>query len=276
MNRTLVLLIILASVSFSSMLLTVDVERSGVTSVVLSLEGEDSASVPLPSDASNFRIVGGSYEISNGTALITSGQSGFTTFSFSSSALTVKNAGRWTLSFTSPSDSKVVVFMPAHSILLSSSPKPAKVSADESRASLEFPGGHASLEYSLSDVPEQEQGDSSPLLFAALILGLAIVAAAYLLRSRPVKKPKEAQPSLGLTPGKKEMMETFNENDRTIVNYLLAREGKSRRNDLERKTGISKSSLAKAINRLEKRKIIEIDRTSTTHFVKLSEYFLKL
>lgn len=276
MNKTLVLLIILASVAFSSTLLTVDVERSGAASVVLSLEGENSASVPLPSDASNFRIVGGSYEISNGTAQIISGQSGFTTFSFSSSALTVKGAEGWTLSLAAPNDSDVVVFMPAHSVLLSSSPKPAKVSADESRSSLEFPGGQVSLEYSLSDVPEQEQADSSPIILAAAILALAIVAAAYLLRGRPKEKPKETKPSLGLTPGKKEMMETFNENDRTIVNYLLGCNGKSRRNDLERKTSISKSSLAKAVNRLEKRKIIEIDRTATTHFIRLSDYFLKL
>jgi uncharacterized membrane protein len=79
-----------------------------------------------------------------------------------------------------------------------------------------------------------------------------------------------------MTGGKKEMMETFNENDLKIANFLLSAGGKSRRNDLERRSGISKSSLAMALNRLEKRKIIEIDRTSTTHFVKLSDYFLKL
>ena len=57
---------------------------------------------------------------------------------------------------------------------------------------------------------------------------------------------------------------------------LLSSSGKARRNELERRSEVSKSSLAMALNRLEKRKIIEIDRTATTHFVKLSDYFLRL
>lgn len=83
-------------------------------------------------------------------------------------------------------------------------------------------------------------------------------------------------PTLEITEGKKEMMETFNKNDLLIVQYLLENGGKSARNILERKSGISKSSLSMAIRRLERRKILEVDRTSTTHFVKLAEYFLKM
>jgi uncharacterized membrane protein len=129
------------------------------------------------------------------------------------------------------------------------------------------------------------------ILAAALILASAAIGVSMMSRGKPQKivletkngeaiisapVPQEKSPSLEVTSGKKEMMETFNENDLRIVNHLLQTQGKSRRNELERKTGISKSSLAMAINRLEKRKIIEIDRTATTHFVKLSDYFLKL
>ncbi len=277
MNKALLLLMVLMSSAFASELLTIDVERSGLASVVLSLEGEESVSIALPQDASNFRIVGGSYESINGTATVSPGQSGFTTFSFSSSALTTKTADGWKLVFTASNSSTAVVYMPAHAVISSSSPKPLKVSADDSRTSLEFPGGPITLEYVLGELPETKTSDSSYLLIAAALLAIAIVAAAFLLRSKQqVKTQKEKKSSLAMTPGKKEMMQTFNENDKTIVNHLLSCEGKSKRNDLERKTSISKSSLAKAINRLEKRRIIEIDRTSTTHFVKLSEYFLKL
>jgi uncharacterized membrane protein len=167
--------------------------------------------------------------------------------------------------------------MPAYAVITSSSPKPMKVSADESRPSLEFSGGPIALEYELSAAPEPVQSDSSFILIAAFVLAAGMVAAAIILRNKPHGKTvREKTPSLLMTGGKKEMMETFNENDKAIVGFLLSSQGKSKRNELERKTGISKSSLAKAINRLEKRKIIEIDRTSTTHFVKLSEYFLKL
>lgn len=275
MNKALLLLMVLMSSAFASELLTIDVDRSGQSSVVLSLESEESATIALPQDASNFRIVGGSYETSNGTATVSSGQAGFTTFSFSSSALTTKTTDGWKLLFTASNTSTAVVYMPAHAVISSSSPKPLKVSADDSRTSLEFAGGPITLEYVLGELPEPKTSDSSYLLFAAGLLGIAIVAAAYLVRGKQ-QTTKEKKSSLGMTPGKNEMMQTFNENDKTIVNYLLSCEGKSRRNDLERKTSISKSSLAKAINRLEKRRIIEIDRSATTHFVKLADYFLKL
>ncbi len=277
MNKAFFLLLVLASSAYSSELITLDVERSGSTSVIVSLEGGGSSSVFIPKDSSNFRIVGGSYDVVNDTAIISAGPSGFTTFSYSSSEMTTKTSSSWKLFFTAPSNSTVYVYMPPHAELLSSSPKPVKVSADDSRASLEFQGGPISLEYELKSLPEPEQSDSSLILPSVIILAMSIVIAAYLLRTKSHEpQASEKKPSLDLTSGKKEMMETFNENDKVIVNYLISCDGKSKRNDLEKKTSISKSSLAKALNRLEKRKIIEIDRTSTTHFVKLSEYFLKL
>jgi uncharacterized membrane protein len=277
MNKALLLLVVLATSAFASELLTINIERSGIASVILSLEGEHSSAISLPSDASNFRIVGGSFSVLNGTAQVTPGPSGFTTFSFSSSVLTTKTPDGWKLFFEAPSTSNVTLYMPAYAVITSSSPKPMKVSADESRPSLEFSGGPIALEYELSAAPEPVQSDSSFILIAAFVLAAGMVAAAIILRNKPHGKTvREKTPSLLMTGGKKEMMETFNENDKAIVGFLLSSQGKSKRNELERKTGISKSSLAKAINRLEKRKIIEIDRTSTTHFVKLSEYFLKL
>jgi len=277
MNKAFFLLLVLASSAYSSEIITLDVDRSGSTSVTLSLEGGGSSSIFIPQDSSNFRIVGGSYEVVNDTAIISSGSSGFTTFSYSSSELTTKTSSSWKLFFTAPENSTVSVYMPAHARLISSSPHPARVSADDSRSSLEFQGGQIRLEYELKSLPEPEQSDSGLILPSVIILAMSLVIAAYLLRSKNNEpKASEKKPSLDLTSGKKEMMETFNENDKIIVNYLFSCDGKSKRNDLEKKTSISKSSLAKAINRLEKRKIIEIDRTSTTHFVKLSDYFLRL
>lgn len=267
----------LVSCAFAAELVALDIDRSGIATVVLSLEGEDASEMGIPQDASNFRIVGGSYEIRNGTAYITSGASGFTTFSFSSSSLTSKTSGGWRLFFSPPNGSELTVYMPPYAVIGSTTPSPLKVTAEDSRTSLEFPGEDIYVDYSLGEPPETAPQDTLPLFLAAGIIAVALIVAALLNRSRGSASPKpEKRPSLDITPGKKEMMETFNDNDRIIVDYLLSCEGKSKRNELERRTSISKSSLAKAINRLEKRKIIEIDRSATTHFVKLSDYFLKL
>ena len=279
MNKMLFALLMLVSMAFASLTYTVDTDRAGFSSVTLALTNENSAEVPLPQDAQNFRIVGGTYEISNNTATISSGSSGITTFSFTSSTLTAKINSVWKLSFSPPQNSMVIVYMPAFAVIEQSDPQPIKVSSQDSRTSLEFDSSDAvEVMYGLEEIPEAE-GSGIPdanILIIAIVLAAAAIIIALIPRQKLSSKPAEKKPTMQMTSGKKEMMETFNENDKKIVNCLLRQGGKSKRNDLERKTGISKSSLAMAINRLEKRKIIEIDRGSTTHFVKLSEYFLKL
>lgn len=280
MNRTILLLILLVTASHGSLIYTVDVDRSGFSSITLSMEGEEYAEVALPPDAGNLRIIGGSYQLINGSARISSGASGFTTFSFSSSSLTTKTSSGWRLSFSPAEGSSVQVYLPSYATLEDSSPQPERVSSDDSRTMVELgQPGIVSLYYRLEELPAA-QGDGGSdiyLLAAAIVLAAGIVAAALILRRRPGESaPAKKAPSLDITPGKREMMETFNDNDRRIADILIARGGRMRRNELERKSGISKSSLAMALNRLEKRGIIDIDRGSTTHFVKLSDRFLRL
>jgi uncharacterized membrane protein len=294
MNRTFLIALMLASLSAAAMIYTVDTDRSGLSSSTLSIQGSENASVPLPDDAASLRIVGGSYRIANGSAIVSSGPSGFTTFSFTSSLFTSKTQDGWRLSFSAPRGAGVQVFMPAYSSIASTYPSPSSVTADSSRSMLQYADpGQVAVYYSLDPEPAPQQSDSTLLYFlaAGVIIALAIIfavampRAGYRAQAQPPASPQqpaaaqqaaERAPTLDMTAGKKEMMETFNENDLKIANFLLSSSGKARRNELERKTGISKSSLAMALNRLEKRKILEIDRTSTTHFVKLSDYFLRL
>jgi uncharacterized membrane protein len=287
MNKTLFLLLFAIALSASEAVYTVDIDRSGSSAAVLSLEGTGSAALLLPPDAKNFRIVGGSFEIANQTAIVTTGKSGFTTFSFSTDLLTTKTPTGWKLEFSPPESAAVRIYMPAYSTIENSFPQPKKVSSADSRIFVELEYSRSVLVYYRLEEPlPEEKSDSLVIFAAAVVIAAAAIGVSLLLRSRPQKIvvetkngvaiAEEKKPTLEITPGKKEMMETFNENDLKIVNYLVSCQGKSRRNELERKSGISKSSLAMALNRLEKRKIVEIDRTATTHFVKLSDYFLKL
>lgn len=314
MNRAAVFVLALASLCAASHVFTVEVDRTGLASATLSIEGDETVEVPLPPDASNFRIVGGSYSMANGSATVSSGGSGFTTFSFTSSSLSAKSDGSWKLSFTAPEGATAVAYMPPYATIESSYPQSETVSSSESRTRLKFPaGGQISVYYRLEDVPKAEEDGAEGLVLAAFILALGAIIASYILRSRrpspappsrpppatgpapdarqppasgaappltaapPPQEPVSASaaPSLEMTPGKAELMETLNDNDVKIVNFLLGSGGRARRNEIGRKTGISKSSLTMALNRLEKRKIIELDRTSTTHFVKLGDYFLR-
>ncbi|NYZ73687.1 hypothetical protein H0O00_00935 [Candidatus Micrarchaeota archaeon] len=284
MNKAHLFILLLLCASFASYTYSVDVDRSGVASVTLSMEGGDAVNVSLPEDAMNFRIVGGSYEMVNNTAMVSAGKTGLAVFSFSTSMLTKKTDSSWKLSFSPPDGAGVRIYAPPYATIENSFPQPKSVSSDDSRLAIEIPySKQITVYYHLDELPQSEEGPDY-LLYALIVLALLVIAAVFLRGKLPprssahIAQPPAAEksPSLALTPGKKEMMETLNQNDLKIVNHLLGSGGKSRRNELERRTAISKSSLAMALNRLEKRKVIEMDRTSTTHFVKLSDYFLRL
>jgi LPXTG-motif cell wall-anchored protein len=288
MNKALITALLMLTASFATYTYTVDVDRSGAASVTLSLEGGDTVNVSLPIDATNFRVVGGSYKTADGGVVVSAGSSGLATFSYSTSQFTTKTDSGWKLSFSPPEGAYVRIYAPPYSAIGNSFPQPDSVSSDGFRLIIEnSPAKQVTVYYSLEEPPQAGEQSDLALPAIALLAALAL-AGAYLLRRKPqaaapqpqaskaAVPPAEHAPSLEMTPGKRGMMETFNENDLSIINFLLGCGGKSRRNELERKTGISKSSLAMAINRLEKRKMLEIDRTSTTHFVRLSDYFLRL
>lgn len=271
MNKAIIILFLIAC-AHASMLYTVDLDRDGHASVTLSLQDEPSAEVALPPDAGSFRVIGGAYSIKNGTAHIEVGQTGLTTFSFTSDTLSSKAGSLWRLSFAAPEGADVTVFMPPYSAIEEVSPSPVRIYSEDSRAQVDIEGAPlVSIDYRLGEQPAIVKGSDLGLLALAGAIIIAAIVMGLALRKEPQRKA-----SLALTEGKKEMMTTFNDNDKLIVDFLLENKGKARRNALERGTGISKSSLAMALNRLEKRRIIEIDRGATTHHVKLSDYFLSL
>jgi uncharacterized membrane protein len=69
------------------------------------------------------------------------------------------------------------------------------------------------------------------------------------------------------------LLRTLSDNERKVVEALIASGGQMRRSKVERKTGISKSSLAGALKNLERKKIVELDKTYKTHSIKLTEWF---
>ncbi len=59
MNKIFLSMLLIFSLASASYVYTVDTDRSGISSVTLSIQGNDTVAVPLPSDAADFRIVGG-------------------------------------------------------------------------------------------------------------------------------------------------------------------------------------------------------------------------
>lgn len=78
-----------------------------------------------------------------------------------------------------------------------------------------------------------------------------------------------------MSKGKLDVVRTLSGNERAVVE-LLMKEGGLRRNVLERESKLAKSSLASTLAQLEKRNIVSVDKGSTVHFVKLTDWFESL
>jgi uncharacterized membrane protein len=78
-----------------------------------------------------------------------------------------------------------------------------------------------------------------------------------------------------VSKGKLDVVRTLSGNERAVVE-LLMKEGGLRRNVLERESKLAKSSLASTLAQLEKRNIVSVDKGSTVHFVKLTDWFESL
>jgi uncharacterized membrane protein len=72
------------------------------------------------------------------------------------------------------------------------------------------------------------------------------------------------------------VLKTLTGNETKIISLLLQNNGGMRRNELERLSGVPKSSLASSLYNLEQRNIIRVDKSYAVHYVELTEWFKSL
>ncbi len=112
--------------------------------------------------------------------------------------------------------------------------------------------------------------DSQTMMLSAgigvsILIALIVAAiAAYVNLKRRQKR---------LLMGK--MMGVLSGNEYMVVDILLKKGGGLKRAEVERASGLSKSSLAAVVNNLERKKVISVDRTYTSHYLEVRESFLK-
>jgi uncharacterized membrane protein len=125
--------------------------------------------------------------------------------------------------------------------------------------------------YSIGDgvvpvsAPAPTASDDSILNIIIIILVVVVIGLFFLMYKKGVHK--------GPSSGAKNVINTLTDNERAVVDTLLKKGGGMRRNELERASGLSKSSLSVALMNLESRKVVEIDRSRNVHYVSLTQWF---
>lgn len=73
--------------------------------------------------------------------------------------------------------------------------------------------------------------------------------------------------------GMQKVLAMLGDNDTSIINLLMQNGGELKRALIEKRLGISKSSLALSLRRLSQKKVVDIDESGFTQKIRLSEWF---
>ncbi len=243
---------------------------SGDAVVIIEITGKGIYPIALPYDVKYPEIKKAIYvKTKYGVDLFVENKTAY--LGFKTSMLTTKN-NTWTFEIENVTANSATIIMPKNAELIDSDPI-AKIS-QETLLTLNFDGlnnQRIHVEYQI--IPKEEPNKTlQTILYAAIILIIFLVTLVLILYSR--NKPKKGE--FKASQGQYNIIRTLSHNEKIILKHLLNNEEGIKRNELEKISGLSKSSLANSLNNLEQKEIISIDKTYAVHFIKLTEWFKRL
>lgn len=89
----------------------------------------------------------------------------------------------------------------------------------------------------------------------------------YLFKKKEVKEEK-------ISKRARDIIETLNEKEKKVVNYLLEHEHKGAQSAIRHETGIPRTSLSRCIKSLQIKKVIEVEKIGKAVKIRLTDWFL--
>lgn len=290
MNRLsllLVLNLILLATLVTAQSTTYDiiVNDNGESLVFITINGSKISKISLPEDVVDVRVKGALYLIDNNTLELSMGSSNQAVVLYRTIIFTTKQKKEWSFTMSLPIKEDVMVTLNLPEDVLIHNSYPMAFFDNEYFKKIRWEGNIDKIQvdysYSNNDIllplnevntPNDDNYDSGSIysiIFTVFgtILSLVIVGTLVTVLRKKISKASES---------KNNVIKTLSNNEATIVKIALDNEGNIKRNELERKSKIAKSSLASSLNNLEKKNILEIDKTYTSHFVRLTKWFTEL
>jgi len=253
------------------------VEENGNSLVIIELEGQGLVGVPLQEDVSDVKVKGALYVIKNNSVDISIGSTQKAIVLYKTSMLTTKqDFWQFKIDLVNTQKEKVTLAIPKEAVILETKPEAmieslnfTKLIWDGNIQTIEVEYEFPEVEViTLEDIQQKERKSSNLLIIPILILVILLITILSLFIIKSRKKPKKSN--------KQNIIKTLSKNESLIVKILMENKGEMKRNKLEKSSKLAKSSLANTLNNLERKKIIEIDKTYTTHYVKFTRWFNEL
>ena len=198
--------------------------------------------------------------------------------------LVSKTGKIWSFSVDAPVQYSLLT--PKDSVIIEMSNFPLSMQVDNEQSNLTLPPGQTNISYYISTlasaqptqpIPE-DAADNSLILYAGIIAAVGIAAIIAIKKSRPSKTiessvtiQKDEQPKpQSLDP--EEIFKTkqdLREDDKEIINFISANGGQAYESELRKKFLQPRTTMWRAVKRLERQGIIEIEKKDLQNIVKL-------
>ncbi len=265
------------------------VEENGNALVVLVVTGIGTINMPLPIDVVSPAVKDALYVQSKNGVEVAIDAGGSSTIVYKSALLTGRMGQEWQFKLELPefTAASIILSIPENTNVLSTSPNAAISHVGKSKNIIwnVFPSNNTFVkakymfteptQTTLEKKQEDDEGTSTDSWLFTILITLIIPLSATLLFVLLLYR-RTRKGSLVFSNGVQNVLKTLTGNEVKVITLLLDNGGGMKRNDLERKARIPKSSLASTLHNLEKRNIIQVNKEYTVHFVELTEWFKSL
>ena len=198
--------------------------------------------------------------------------------------LVSKTGKIWSFSVDAPVQYSLLI--PKDSVIIEMSNFPLSMQVDNEQSNLTLPPGQTNISYYISTlasaqptqpIPE-DAADNSLILYAGIIAAVGIAAIIAIKKSRPSKDiessvtiQKDEQPKpQSLDPEEIfKIKQDLREDDKEIINFISANGGQAYESELRKKFLQPRTTMWRAVKRLERQGIIEIEKKDLQNIVKL-------
>ena len=238
----------------------------------------------------NITIVGEdgfllSNEINHNLAVIETFGASHISIDYDTQDLVSKTGKIWAFSVDAPVQYSLLT--PKDSVIIEMSNFPLSMQVDNEQSNLTFPPGQTNISYYISTlasaqptqpIPEDVATDNSLFLYIGGIAAVAIAAAIAIKKRKSSRIPEPSVIVQKVEQPKPQSLDSetifkakqdLREDDKEIISFLSANGGQAYESELRKKFLQPRTTMWRAVKRLERQGIIEIEKKDLQNIVKL-------
>jgi len=222
-----------------------------------------------------------SSEIDHNLALIETFGASQISIDYDTQDLVSKTGKIWTFSIDAVEQYSVVT--PKNSVIIEMSNFPISMQVENDQSHLVFPSGETSISYYISTlasaqpVQQEDDGiDNQLILYIGGIVATAIIATLVIAKRKSrtaestlIIKDEESKAQIPDPESIFKAKQDLREDDKEIVNFIAANGGQAYESELRKKFLQPRTTMWRAVKRLERQGIIEIEKKDLQNIVKL-------